>query len=133
MIDYGALVYSFEDSDKVPMFGHVPTIGELKVEPAYSEEIEDSISEEEAMEREMLLRKLGSRPTAYPRAIGAGDFAGMLEDLKSARTMQAKAEALGMWSSFFSGSMRDAMEKLAEAILEGNELSVRKLVARICA
>lgn len=133
MIDYILGEYSFEDSLKVPHFRQQPTIVELDVELAEEDEgkLEQFNSDEE--ERETLLRRLGSRPTAFPKAIGAGDFAGMLDDLREARTMQAKAEVLNVWSEFFHGSMGDAMSELAEAILNGDETTARSLIARICA
>jgi len=133
MIDFVTGTYALEDSLRVPMFGQKPTIVELKVEPADECEVENTETQEDAEEREMLLRKLGSRPTAFPKAIGAGDFAGMIDDLKSARTMQAKAEVLSVWSEFFHGTMKDAMNELAEAILTGDEETARSLIARICA
>lgn len=134
MIDYKLGYYDFEDSLRIPQFRQRPTIVECGVELADGEaEVEMLETREEAEEREMLLRKLGSRPTSFPKAIGAGDFAGMIEDLKDARTMQAKAEVLNTWSEFFHGSMQTAMTELAEAILNGDEANARRLIARICA
>ena len=96
MIDFAKGTYDLEDSMWVPQFRQKPTIVELEVELAEEDEVMPVQTQAEAEEREMLLRKLGSRPTAFPKAIGAGDFAGMLDDLKDARTMQAKAEVLTM-------------------------------------
>lgn len=133
MIDFIKGTYDLEDSMQVPRFWQQPTIVELGVELTEEDEAMPVQTQADAEEREMLLRKLGSRPTAFPKAIGAGDFAGMLDDLKDARTMQAKAEVLTMWSAFFHGTMGDALNELAEAILNGDETTARSLIARICA
>lgn len=135
MIDYVLGTYAIEDSLNVPHFRQRPTIVELKFEAEQLNdvEVEQTETQEEAEEREMLLRKLGSRPTSCPKAIGASDFAGMLQDLHAANTPKAKAEVLTIWSDFFYDEMKDILVELAEATLKGDVNTARSLIARICA
>ncbi len=135
MIDYIKGTYGFADSLSVPMFGQQPTFGECEclVDEEAQQTAETEMSKNEEFERELLLRRLGSAPTDYPRAIGAADFAGMLEDLKNASTTEAKVRTLHTWAAFFHGTLHEEMLALASALEAGDESAVRRLVARICA
>jgi hypothetical protein len=134
MIDYTKGLYDFADSPNVPLFGQQPTIGQCALEciAEDSGKVIES-SEQDSFEREMLLRQLGSCPTDYPKVIGASDFSGMLNDLRSARTMSDKAQVLMSWSDFFHGSLHDEIVALAEALESGDAEAARRSIARICA
>ena len=124
MINYNLGIYDFQDSLAVPRFGKHMSIVELKVEAIDEDEAEKAKTREEEIQREMYLRKLGTRPTSSPQAINSDDFALMLFELKTAPTMAAKAETLRKYGVF---------AEVAEAIERGDEQEARRLIARICA
>lgn len=134
MINYALGTYDFEDSLRIPFWRQL-SIGECSVvlEEGEHEQEQQTASEQESFEREMLLRRLGSTPTDYPKQIGAADFAGMLEDIRSAKTTQGKIRAIETWSNFFHGTLHDEMIALAQALEADDVEEVHRLVARICA
>ena len=132
MIDYALGTYDFEDSLRIPFWRQL-SIGEcIVLAEGEHEQEQQTASEQESFEREMLLRRLGSTPTDYPRSIGAADFAGMLDDLHSAKSMSAKVRTLQTWSNFFHGTLKSEILALAEALAEGDNEEACRLIARIC-
>ncbi|MDO4730438.1 MAG: hypothetical protein Q4A96_04575 [Candidatus Saccharibacteria bacterium] len=128
MIDFYQGTYDFEDSLYAPHFILDPITIEFEREPDGDD---DRINDNEL--DMTLVAQLGSRPTNFPRAFGAADFAGMLEDLASADSMIEKAEMLSFWSQCFHGTMAEQLANLAEAIKTSDEATARKLIAKICA
>ena len=134
MIDYINGAYDFEDSINVPRFLSKPTI--VDTEQAANKAKNSTVSDEDEFDEidyEMAMQLLGSRPSEYPKCIGAGDFAGMLADVRDNRTLEGKAEVLRLWAEFYHGTLGDFMRELADAILEGDNDEVRRLIAKICA
>ncbi len=126
MIDFYQGTYDFEDSLYAPNFVLDPITIEFERELDDDDRIDDN-------ELDMaLVAQLGSRPTNFPRAFGAADFAGMLEDLASTNSMIEKAEMLSFWSQCFHGTMAEQLSSLAEELRNSNEDAARKLIAKIC-
>ena len=133
MIDYIARAYDFEDSLSVPIFSFEPRIGDAEEEEQNAMKATEELLELSGVSDEELLAELGSRPTSYPQTIGAGDFAGMLSDIRSADSMEEKAQILNTWAGFFHDSLGEAFAELAQVLLEEDIEAARRLIRRICA
>lgn len=133
MIDYVASTYDFEDSLYAPIFSFEPRIGDAEEEEQKAMKATEELLELSGVSDEELLAELGSRPTSYPKTIGAGDFAGMLSDIRSADSMEEKAEILSVWADFFHDSLGEALAELAKSILDEDVEAARRLIRRICA
>ena len=127
MIDFYQGTYDFEDSLYAPNFVLEPITIEFERE---LDGDDDRINDNEL--DMTLVSQLGSRPSSFPRAFGAADFAGMLEDLASTNSMIEKAEMLSFWSQCFHGTMAEQLSSLAEELKNSNEDAARKLIAKIC-
>lgn len=127
MIDFYQGTYDFEDSLYAPNF----VLDPITIEFERENECDDDRLDDNELDM-TLVAQLGSRPSSFPRAFGAADFEGMLEDLMSASTMSEKAERLKFWSQLFHGTMAEQLASLAEELENANEDAARKLIAKIC-
>ena len=128
MIDFYQGTYDFEDSLYAPNFILDPITIEYERE---LDSDEGRLNDNNELDM-TLVAQLGSRPSSFPRAFGAADFAGMLEDLASANSMAEKAEMLSYWSQCFHGTMAEQLSSLAEELKNSYEDAARKLIAKIC-